>query len=282
MSIVKKIPMLVFSYVHDHGMDKDSLSVEDFVLAQDIETRMTSVFHINNKKVNGKDTSFKFYDVKQMELLRDRIDYLCVCKPLIGRDKAKSWVYSMSRDIEKEKKEISINKVFDKLKEDSSKLVDPLKKECIAVARKLIPQLPKNFDIKVTLDWDRSRKHSYGFYEEINLSEDGLVQCEVILAMKSFFSPTGKPLNLTREEYSSFKNDPDIGQFSTKIWQFHMLTMFCHQAAHGIQEFCQHELEMGSKYSIHHGEGFESLYRAFRKEIVNPRLSKQKIKVGRK
>ena len=67
MSIVKKIPMLVFSYVHDHGMDKDSLSAEDFVLAQDIETRMTSVFHINNKKVNGKDTSFKFSDVKQME-----------------------------------------------------------------------------------------------------------------------------------------------------------------------------------------------------------------------
>ncbi|WMN81555.1 hypothetical protein NI385_29925 (plasmid) [Vibrio parahaemolyticus] len=110
MSIVKKIPMLVFSYVHDHGMDKDSLSAEDFVLAQDIETRMTSVFHINNKKVNGKDTSFKFSDVKQMELLRDRIDYLCVCKPLIGRDKAKSWVYSMSRDIEKEKKKFQLIK----------------------------------------------------------------------------------------------------------------------------------------------------------------------------
>ncbi len=282
MSIVKKIPMLVFSYVHDYGIDKDKLSAEDYTLAQDIESRMSSVFHNNNKKIDVKDVSFRFSNIRQMKILRDRIDYLCLTKPVINKDAARAWVYSLSREINAESKQLSLNQTFDKLKTDSSSLIVPLKKECLNVARKLIPQIPDNFDIKITLDWDSSRKHSYGFYESVNSTDDGLLQCEVILAMKSFFSSKGIPLKQSREAFSSFKLDPVIGKFTTNIWQFHLMSMFCHQAAHGIQEFCYNELELGSSFSIHHGEGFERLYRAFRAEIINPRLVKHKIKVGKK
>lgn len=282
MNIVEKIPMVILGYVHEYGINKERMSFDDYELAQDLEQRMISLFHTNNKRVNGKDASFKFQNVNQMEILRHRIDVICATKPIVNKAKVQTWVYGLGRKIKQAKTETTLNKVFIGLREKADALVEPLKMECIKVAKEVIPQLPENFNINVTMDWTDSRKHSYGFYDEINPGDDGAESCQLIMGMKVFFSRGGTPLMLKREEGSRFRSDQVIGGFETNVWQFHMMTLFCHQAAHGIQEYCHKELKLGGDYSIHHGKGFEALYGAFRKQIINPRLQKMKIKVGLK
>ncbi|MFS1430626.1 hypothetical protein LMH73_026790 [Vibrio splendidus] len=282
MNIVEKIPLSILSYIHDYGINTEKLPSSDWDLAQDLEQRMISMFHANNKKVNGKDVSFKFQNVHQMEILRNRIDVIYTTKPVVNKAKTQTWVYAMGRKVKQAKTDTSLNQIFVGIKEKADALIVPLKNECISVARQSIPQLPTNFDIKIEMDWSGNRKHSYGFYDEINPGDDGYQSCQVVMGMKTFFSRGGTPLKLKREEGSSFRSDLVIGGFETNVWQFHMMTLFCHQAAHGIQEYCHKELELGSDFSMHHGKGFEMLYSAFRSQIINHRLSKLKIKVGLK
>ena len=76
-------------------------------------------------------------------------------------------------------------------------------------------------------------------------------------------------------EYASFDNDPIIGGFYYTDPEYKLAMHICHEMAHAVQFYSHYILNL-KNIDRPHGKSFKEPYSLLRKQVLNPKLEKQK------
>lgn len=280
MNFDAKVSPYALKIIYDFGFDESKISDSDFMSCRDLQSKLNGKFHDIKYLVSGTDVTISFSGRRQMELLYERVDEL---KGEIRSRDLTDWLrkfrYAMSKV--SDSKEMKRMKRMKELKAKTASITKSLNNTLNNEAKKLLKDLPSDFSVKSVIVWDKSRTNSLGAYDATEIDGKFGGHGSVEIAMMSLFNEDGMLKRKRYKEEDDFNKDPVMGGFTSSLWQYHFMALYTHHYTNALVEYCHDELNLGGAYKRRYGTGFKMLYTQFRKEIINPILTENNIRIGK-